>query len=356
MLNDSNPSTTPSAQRILALAGILLVLCCLGIVCYSATLFYVVDKDISLIPTPTLDLACTDTTCLNVCIRQLPDFNLASLREHRTELNAQKGGYVLAKYWIQQTDKQLERMSTPGVPDYLKAYQDDTALHTRIWNYLNQTFPVSNQIHLSYLVFYVDTDPEGASASVWSSNGRWTLNINLLEFDNPRDTIEILAHEYGHLLTLNDSQITELNADYQEHPTRKDFDIDRAQCGGNFFTGYECAKSNSYLNNFGKRFWTTDVYEQWIAVFLLVDDEYSVHKEAVRNFHDNFPNQFVTEYAATNPAEDMAESWEAFIINPKPVGNSIADQKVLFFYEYPELVELRGAAIQQVCQLAVEQK
>ena len=49
----------------------------------------------------------------------------------------------------------------------------------------------------------------------------------------------------------------------------------------------------------------------------------------------------MTDYAATNPGEDIAESWTHFVINDKPSGDSIADQKVRFFYDYPELVELR---------------
>lgn len=50
----------------------------------------------------------------------------------------------------------------------------------------------------------------------------------------------------------------------------------------------------------------------------------------------------MTDYAATNPGEDIAESWTAFILQPKPTGSTIADQKTLFFYDYPELVRLRG--------------
>jgi hypothetical protein len=59
---------------------------------------------------------------------------------------------------------------------------------------------------------------------------------------------------------------------------------------------------------------------------------------------------------AANPPEDIAESWTEFVLRPKPVGASIAEQKALFFYEFPELVQTRREILQGVCQFALDQK
>jgi hypothetical protein len=76
----------------------------------------------------------------------------------------------------------------------------------------------------------------------------------------------------------------------------------------------------------------------------------------LHEFYTKYPEQFVGEYAATNPEEDIAESWTEFVMRPKPIGTSIADQKVQFFYEYPELVKIRREILQGVCKYASEQK
>ena len=49
----------------------------------------------------------------------------------------------------------------------------------------------------------------------------------------------------------------------------------------------------------------------------------------------------MTEYAATNPSEDFAESFMVFVLKEKPIKSTITDQKILFFYDFPELVEIR---------------
>jgi hypothetical protein len=57
--------------------------------------------------------------------------------------------------------------------------------------------------------------------------------------------------------------------------------------------------------------------------------EYSEHK-------------FVSVYASSNPGEDIAESFTYFVLNTKPTGSTIREQKMLFFYQYPELIKLRN--------------
>ena len=106
-----------------------------------------------------------------------------------------------------------------------------------------------------------------------------------------------------------------------------------------YFPGEGCAKPTSYINAFYDRFWSQ--YEDQVADLEAIQDE-DAYQDAIYAFYQQHPGEFVTDYAATNPGEDIAESWTAFILQTKPTGNSIADQKVLFFYDYPELVRLRG--------------
>jgi hypothetical protein len=53
-------------------------------------------------------------------------------------------------------------------------------------------------------------------------------------------------------------------------------------------------------------------------------------------------DQFVTDYAATNPAEDLAETFTIFVTEDRPTGDTIADQKVQLLWADADLVELRA--------------
>ncbi len=69
------------------------------------------------------------------------------------------------------------------------------------------------------------------------------------------------------------------------------------------------------------------------------EDEYAA---AAEEFYLSREDDFVSDYAATSPEEDIAESFATFVLKPKPTGDTLADEKVAFFYDYPELVKLRG--------------
>ena len=355
-MNEINRSPSQSSGRIIAALGALLAICYIGTLCYSATLFYVVNNDISLIPTPTLDLNCADTTCLNVCIRRLPDFVIAPLGNDRFELAKHLGGYELARYKLDEQNGQLINVATPSVPEYLKSYQADAQLHRRIWDYFTGIFPNDPEAHTSYMTVFMDGSENRPAARVWELDGKWRLYVNLLDFDSPKTVIDILTHEYGHILTLNKTQTQNIKDEYGLDREQEEFDKMRAACGNLFFTGFECTKANAYLNTFGNRFWSGEVYDAWAKLFLLVDQDPEAYKTASAEFYSKYSDQFVRAYAATNPLEDIADSWTEFVLRPKPSGTSIANQKALFFYDYPELVQLRRGIIQGVCQYAVDQK
>ncbi|NJN80268.1 MAG: hypothetical protein HC797_07255, partial [Anaerolineales bacterium] len=71
--------------------------------------------------------------------------------------------------------------------------------------------------------------------------------------------------------------------------------------------------------------------------------------EQLDDFYYKYEDQFLTDYAVTHPAEDIAESFSFFIFSSQPAGNTIAEEKILFFYQYPELVELRTKILNNLC-------
>ena len=58
-------------------------------------------------------------------------------------------------------------------------------------------------------------------------------------------------------------------------------------------------------------------------------------------FYERNRDAFVTDYAASNPAEDLAEVFATFVTEPRPTGSTTADRKVELLWADPELVELR---------------
>ena len=88
-------------------------------------------------------------------------------------------------------------------------------------------------------------------------------------------------------------------------------------------------------------------YDEWNQINLEEDED--LYYEKLDDFYSKYEDQFLTDYSATNPAEDIAESFGFFVFADKPDGDRIAEQKILFFYQYPELVELRTKILNNVC-------
>lgn len=143
--------------------------------------------------------------------------------------------------------------------------------------------------------------------------------------DERRD--RVLNHEYGHLLML--------------HPDQFSVDATSAACAAT--KGHNgCPKPSSYFARFWDKYW-----EPYPALRKSVDQQGTPSKALLQSRVEAHKGHFISAYAATNAKEDFAESWEAFIHSAKPKnGASIAMQKILFFHEFTELVEIREAVRQ----------
>ena len=168
--------------------------------------------------------------------------------------------------------------------------------------------------------FEVFNDPDNDSAaSVWQSQtlGKWHVNVNGSFKDDKKDIVHTMVHEYGHIVSLNSTQIKG--------------DSDGA-CPY-LRLGEGCANQGSYINAFYDKYWS----------------KYGANAPAnegqdtneVSAFYNQRQLAFVSEYAATNYGEDWAESWATFVTTGKPSGALKKDKKVLFFYGYAPLQSTR---------------
>ncbi len=144
---------------------------------------------------------------------------------------------------------------------------------------------------------------------------------------NQKELLTTIVHEYAHIAMLNSEQVTHVGTDDEYVVCEEDeVTIDEG-----------CAKASAHLTQFVEKFWDEDLrLEAFEAAQTQSEDEFSQD-----NFDKN-QQRYVTEYAATNAVEDAAESFTFFIMKSRNENSTIADQKISFYYQFPEFVELRN--------------
>lgn len=224
--------------------------------------------------------------------------------------------------WDEEDEAPLSSFSVRG--DRLDTAGVDPQLADRanaIWERFVQLIPADQRTMVSDFELLSE---EYGGAHVYPSDAdpsRWVLGVGE---GLGSDLDDILIHEFGHLLTLQAREIPPESAgsDCQT------FEIDEG-----------CALQASTINRFAQKFWPADMRAELAAIEETVDDDeyYDLMDEFWRRHQDDF----VTDYAATDPVEDLAETFTVFVTGDRPDGSTVADQKILLLWEDPQLVELR---------------
>lgn len=160
--------------------------------------------------------------------------------------------------------------------------------------------------------------------------------------DDPERALTII-HEFGHILALNNTQYESYPSVLQDRTGELTDDEYSAALDEDIFAcstiAFDdgCPVVDSYLLLFTETFWTLD------AVRMIVYEELD---NSAAYFFDEDPDGFVTEYAATNPIEDFAESFSYFVglddeMLPADGEEFLLDAKILWFAQFPEIVEMR---------------
>lgn len=233
------------------------------------------------------------------------------------------------------------------VEDPFEDEQEDRATHEEIWQLFVRLIPPVERELVSGFAIFTDGRANYLAGVNQSDDSpyTWDLNVDILDTQDRLVLSYTLIHEHGHLLTLNRDQV-DIDLEVYENPNNKTIRESAVAACTEYFTGEGCSLPNSYLSAFFRRFWP-DLYDEWLNIDEQESDR--TRDRMLDRFYEIYKDQFLTDYAPTSPAEDIAESWTFFVLSPRPELTSIASEKILFFYEYPELIELRMQILENIC-------
>lgn len=151
---------------------------------------------------------------------------------------------------------------------------------------------------------YQDDDPD-----------YWILAANLATADDPDLLVATLVHEYAHILMLSTDEFD---------PSGTCDAADEIWAG--------CPAPTSVIAAFRDRFWAG--YDDAPAVDNADDD-------VAYEFYLAHEDDFVSDYAATNLVEDLAESFMTYVLEASHDGSGTVAEKLRFFDDFPELAAIR---------------
>jgi len=174
------------------------------------------------------------------------------------------------------------------------------------------------------------------------SENEWEFAISV---DDDPERVVTVIHEFGHIVALNNTQYETYPTVIEDNQSPLDdaaysdgLNQDMAACDTIAFED-GCPIAGSYIELFTEEFWDQ------ASVEMVVNEELD---DSAAYFFDQNPDAFVSEYAATNPIEDFAESFSYFICLsdedfPEDGSSYEMDAKILWFEQFPELVDMRDS-------------
>lgn len=318
-----------------------LVLAILGLVAWGA---YAVGKSMRAL----LETESTVNACPGV-MANIIESSKGNVYEISDEEYVAPETYFLITYSVNE-DEITQPILDDTVPIAWRDEQVDVALQAQAWEIFTTLIPSQDRWMVAKYITFTDGESNTLAAVDQTPDDltQWIVEIDIADLEDKPAFIFTMIHEYAHLLTLNDQQASVDEEIYQD-PTNLELIESKAAACQNYFTGAGCSYPDSYINAFYNRFWV-DINDEWQTIDVMqYEDDLTPYYNALLNFYLTHQDQFVDDYATTHPAEDIAESFTYFVFSPKPTGNSIVEQKILFFYEYPELIELREQILSGTC-------
>lgn len=242
-------------------------------------------------------------------------------------------GQTLAEYAVE--DDLSLTMISQQLPDQDAAFR-------RIWQDAITLLP-KNILSENVVEFQLNTDGGDGSLAfvelIDPESGKWLFAVDPVDYTGKRDqeVVHTLIHEFAHIYFLRAEEI--------------DMSTEAIDGCSRLAVDEGCVNSGSVINSYHLRFWSALDKEHAALVEAGTEGESTqaeALEDAVAEFYSRYSDQFVSEYAATNIVEDMAETFAHFVLSKRPANSetietyeTVAEEKLLFFHGNRDLLRLR---------------
>jgi len=215
--------------------------------------------------------------------------------------------------------------------------------HLKTWEFITKLFPLYSYDKLWTQVAFGPSNMGALTAGPINGEDPQEFKMDLASEKFTPHITYYLIHEFGHILTLNANQL--------------DAQTSKEKCE-TYYIVNGCFKENSYGNKFAEKFWKGSNYEkEYLKLKSTSQDpgSYDYENPAWEKLFKKYENDFVSSYASSSIEEDLAETFTDFIMKEKPTGKStIKNQKILFFYEFSEMIKLKEDVTNNIKNLEKE--
>lgn len=231
----------------------------------------------------------------------------------------------------------------------IRNWQINDDKHQEAWSIFSKIVPEQYMADVVWFTIFTD-GLKWLEMDVYleEDSGKWSLLFDIADWYCSGELKEnnvtfTMIHEFGHMISLGPSQI---DVDFKlrnfSYEGKNEFYgtlLQKEQdCSSRIVTTHGCAKENSFINAFGQKFQAGKYSDSITYNFKIYSSEWT---KELWNFYTIHKDEYVTDYAASTTQEDFAETFTFFVLSEKPQGKSVMEQKILFFYDYPELVKIR---------------
>lgn len=212
--------------------------------------------------------------------------------------------------------------------------RDDRDAHEDAWLLWRTVAPEPWASTIRELRIVTDGTDGDLAAVVPEGEAGWVLELDPADMADRDELEHTLVHELGHVISLAPDQ-------FVEDPGSSAGLVEAAgRCAPSPGLEEGCLAVSAYLAAFITQFWSLDDLRTADGIAASDDPE----TRAMEVFALD-PDRFVSEYAATHPVEDFAESWAAYVLYDWEAEDPTLPwvQKAAFFDEYVTLRAARRA-------------
>lgn len=233
---------------------------------------------------------------------------------------------------LNSTDSLLDDVGAEVVARYRIEDMDVTSRfldHERYMERMREIIPDSYHHYYDEFVVFESHNKniDAFVETILPYNASWRYGVSTDALDELSDdelTVELMVHEFAHVFSLHEVFTDSTPPDCHEYFSSR---------GG-------CVSTETLYGKFLNEFWSDDYLDQMLQIELATDPD-----SAQRAFYKARKKQFVSDYAATGPAEDFAESFMMFVLYEDKSLGLTAEDKVSFFNRFSHTRSLKAEIV-----------